>query len=64
MSEQKKPYQTPEITIHHPGSPAHDRNMKLLQEESKQAQEIAESLSQIHEKKTLCTEQEASHVWT
>ncbi len=62
MSEQKKPYQTPEITIHHPGSPAHDRFMKLLQEESKQAQEIAESLSQIHEKKTLCTEQEASHV--
>ena len=64
MSEQKKPYQTPEITIHHPGSPAHDRFMKLLQEESKQAQEIAESLSQIHEKKTLCTEQEASHVLT
>lgn len=62
MSEQKKPYQTPEITIHHPGSPAHDRFMKLLQEESKQAQEIAESLSQMHEKKTLCTEQEASHV--
>ena len=64
MSEQKKPYQTPEITIHHPGSPAHDRFMKLLQEESKQAQEIAESLSQIHEKKTLCTEQEASQVWS
>lgn len=62
MSEPKKPYQKPEITIHHPGSAAHDRFMKLLQEENKQAQEIAESLSQMHEKKTLCTEQEASHV--
>ena len=62
MSEPKKPYQKPEITIHHPGSPAHDRFMKLLQEENKQAHEIAESLSQMHEKKSLATEQEVSHV--
>jgi len=62
LSEQKKPYLKPEITIHHPGSPAHDRFMKLLQEENKQAQEIAESLSQMHEKKSLATEQEVSHV--
>lgn len=62
MSEPKKPYQKPEITIHHPGSPAHYRFMKLLQEENKQAQEIAESLSQMHEKKSLATELEVSHV--
>ena len=62
MSEQKKPYQKPEITLHHPGSPAHNRFMKLLQEENKQAQEIAESLSQMHEKKSLATEEEVSHV--
>ena len=61
MSKQKKPYQKPEITVHHPGSPAYDRFMKLLEEESKQVQEITQSLSQMQSTPSVSA-QEESHV--